>query len=258
MPDPPRRLFNYYDWGGYLMLHAPGVPVFVDGRAGTVYDAALAGDYFTVIDAAPTWRKKLQDYRVDAVLAPTGLRLSVLLRKQSPAWRVAHIDPRSVLLFPPAERTRRELPVPSQLLPDGADLQLSRGFRLRRRGDLAEASAALVAAQRMDPMQLYVYGELLRVAALQEDAPALRRWLEEALRVYPRRRDQIWAFAENAWGLMGMCEARLDALRRLRRGSPFAPDGLEEEAEARIHALEAGSDASSELGCKDRDSVPGG
>jgi hypothetical protein len=257
MPDPPRRLFNYYDWGGYLVLHAPGVPVFVDGRAGTVYDDALAGDYFTVIDAAPTWRKKLQDYRVDAVLVPTGSRLHVLLRKQSPAWRVAYIDPRSVLLFPPAERGRRELPVPSQLLPDGADLQLSRGFQLRSRGEFAQAYAALVGAQRMDPMQLYIYWELLRVAALQDDAPGVRRWLEEALRAYPRRRDQIWAFAEHAWGLMGMCQERLAALRRLRGGSPFAPDGLEEEVEARIRAFEPGSDVYSELDCKDRGFAPG-
>jgi hypothetical protein len=257
MPDPPRRLFNYYDWGGYLMLHAPGVPVFVDGRAGTVYDDALADDYLGVIDAAAGWREKLEAYRVDAVLVPTGLRLAVLLRKQRPAWRVAHIDPRSVLLFPPAGRTRRELPVPSQLLPDGADLQLSRGFRLRRRGELAKASAALLDAQRMDPMQLYVYGELLHVAALQEDAVALGHWLGEALRAYPRRRDQIWSFAAHAWGLMGMCEARLDALHRLRRGHPFAPDGLEAEVEARIRALEAGSDAASELGCKDRGSAAG-
>jgi hypothetical protein len=109
----------------------------------------------------------------------------------------------------------------------------------------------------MDPMQLYVYGELLHVAALQEDALALERWLGEALRAYPRRRDQIWSFAEHAWGLMGMCEARLDALHRLHRGSPFAPDALEAEVEARIRALEAGSASASELGCKDRGSAAG-
>jgi len=54
---------------------------------------------------------------------------------------------------------------------------------------------------------------------------------------------------------MGMSEARLAALRRLRRGSPFAPDGLEEEVEVRIRTFEPGSDAYSELGCVDRGSA---
>ena len=61
--------------------------------------------------------------------------------------------------------------------PDGADLALSRGYRRRMRGELEAAASALVAAQRMDPMLLHVYGELMHVAALQEDAAGVRRWL---------------------------------------------------------------------------------
>jgi len=239
MRDPPRRLFNAYDWGGYLALQVPGVPVFIDGRAGTVYADDLAGDFATLLNAARGWQQKLDAYGIDAVLVRNDSGLHAALRRQHPAWRVAYIDPRGVLLFPPANAGRAELPVPSQLLADGVDLQLSRGFRRRRRGELEGAASALVAAQRMDPMQLHAYGELIHVAALQDDAPGVRRWTEVALRVYPRRWNQIWAFAEHAWGVMGRCEEKLDALRRIRHGAPFIPDEVYDETRARIRELEA-------------------
>jgi len=62
---------------------------------------------------------------------------------------------------------------------------------LRRRGNLEKANVALLAAQRMDPMQLFAYGELMFVASLRGDADAVKRWLETALDVYPRRWDPI-------------------------------------------------------------------
>ncbi|HEY5656953.1 MAG TPA: hypothetical protein VIY27_04115 [Myxococcota bacterium] len=258
MPDPPRHLLNAYHWGGYLALQVPDVPVFIDGRAGTVYGDRLAGDYRTMIRAAPGWRQRFEKYGIDAVLVQSQTPLAAALRSQRPAWRVAYIDPRSVLLFPPADAGRAELLVPSELLPDGADLALSRGYRRRKRGDLDAAASALVAAQRMDPMQLYVYGELMHVAALRGDAVEVRRWIEEALRVYPRRWNHIWAFAEQAWGVMGRCQEKLDALRRLRHGAPFIPDEIRDEIRARIRELEAPSGARSDLGCVDAPYAPPG
>jgi hypothetical protein len=238
LSDPPQHLFNYYNWGGYLMLHAPEVPVFIDSRASTLYGDALAADYFGMLDAGEHWREKLGAYGVDAVLVPTQSRIAAALRNGRPAWRIAYIDPRSVLLFPPRGPAQPELPAPSQLLPEGADLQLSRGFRLRRRGDLERANSALLDAQRMDPLQTFVYGELMFVASLQEDADGVRHWIEVALRIDPRRWNPIWSFAEQAWAAMGRCEDELDALRKMRLGSPFVADELRDEIQTRIREFE--------------------
>jgi hypothetical protein len=238
LPDPPQHLFNYYNWGGYLMLRTPGVPVFIDSRASTLYGDDLAADYFGMLDAEDHWREKLGAYGVDAVLVPTHSRIAAGLRNGRPPWRVAYVDPRSVLLFPPRGPAQPELPAPSQLLPLGADLELSRGFRLRSRGDLEKANHALLAAQRADPMQLFVYGELMFVAALQDDADGLRHWIEAALQVDPRRWNPIWSFAEQAWAGMGRCEDQLDALRKIRLGSPFIADELREEVQTRIREFE--------------------
>ena len=234
MPDPPKHLFNYYNWGGYLMLHAPGIPIFIDSRASTLYGNDLAADYFDMLDAADQWREKFESYGVDAALVPTHSRIAAALRNERPGWRMAYVDPRSALLFPPSGPARPELPAPSQLLPDGADLQLSRGFRWRRRGDLEKANSALLAAQRFDPMQLFAYGELMFVASLQDDADEVKRWTEAALDVYPRRWNPIWSFAEQAWSAMGRCQEALDALRKLRLDSPFVADELRHEVQTRI------------------------
>jgi len=234
MPDPPQHLFNYYNWGGYLMLQAPGIPIFIDSRASTLYGDSLAADYFGMLDADADWREKFEAHGVDAVLVPTHTRIANALRKQRPAWRVAYVDPRSVLLFAPAGPTRTRLAAPARLLQEGADLQLSRGFQWRRNGNLDKANTALLTAQRMDPMQLFIYGELMFVASLQDDADAVRHWTEEALRVYPRRWNPIWSFAEQAWGAMGRCEEELVAPRKIRLGGPFIEDELRNEIQARI------------------------
>jgi hypothetical protein len=238
MSHPPQRLFNYYGWGGYLMLQAPDIPVFIDSRASTLYDDDLAADYFSMLDAAGNWREKFEKYGVDAALVPTQSRIAAALRNGRPAWRAAYVDPRSALLFPPAGPTRTELAPPSRLLTEGADLQLSRGFRWRRRENLEKANTALLAAQRADPLQLFVYGELMFVASLREDAAGVRKWIEEALRVYPRRWNPIWSFAEQAWGAMGRCEEKLEALRKIRLGSPFVGDQLRNEVRTRIRESE--------------------
>jgi tetratricopeptide (TPR) repeat protein len=252
MRDPPQRLFNFYTWGGYLMLHAPDVRVFIDGRATTLYSKELAADYFTIIDTHRGWRKKLEEHAVDAVLAPIGSGVAVLLQQQRPPWRVAYRDPRSVLLFPPADPMRPELAKPSELLPDGADLRLSRGYQWMRNGNLDRASTALLAAQRMDPMQLLVYEQLIAIAARRGDADEVRRWIDEALRIYPRRSDPIWAFAAQAWELMGQCEAKLDALHQLQLGSPGVPDAIHNEVRDEIAKLESPIPRIARAGCKDR------
>lgn len=238
MPDPPQRLFNYYSWGGYLMLHAPRVPVFIDTRASTLYADEIAADYFAMLDAEGDWAQKLEAYAVDAVLVPTHSRIAAALRARQPAWRVAHVDPRSTLLFPPANGERRELAAPSSLLPAGADLELSRGFRLRQRGALEAAKRALLGAQRADPLQIFAYGELMFVAALQRDAASVEHWIDAALRAYPRRANPIWSFAEQAWGALGRCEERRAALQRIRLGSPFLADSARDEVRAALRDLD--------------------
>ncbi|HYM49777.1 MAG TPA: hypothetical protein VET65_04310 [Candidatus Limnocylindrales bacterium] len=83
----PVRVFNAYDWGGYLIGagRSAGVRVFIDGRV-EVYGPAVFQDYLAVNNLAPSWRQVLDRYQPDAVLFPTGHPLTTLL-SQDPTWR---------------------------------------------------------------------------------------------------------------------------------------------------------------------------
>jgi hypothetical protein len=95
----PVRIFNYYDYGGYLVwtLYPTHARVFIDGRV-EVYGASVFGDYLQINYTAPQWRQVLDRYRPDAVLFPSGHPLVGLLAND-PRWRVAATDPVATLLL---------------------------------------------------------------------------------------------------------------------------------------------------------------
>jgi len=69
---PHARLLNHWNYGGLLIFHGRGrIPVFVDGRAATVYPESVLRDYFTVGQRQvnpSAWDALLAKYRIDTVL----------------------------------------------------------------------------------------------------------------------------------------------------------------------------------------------
>lgn len=63
---PAGNLFNFYDWGGYLMVHSPGYKVFVDGR-GLAEEFTLMHEQ---VMNGPQWREILNHYKVNTVIVP--------------------------------------------------------------------------------------------------------------------------------------------------------------------------------------------
>jgi hypothetical protein len=93
---PDARLFNDYDFGGYLIYKLyPRTRVFIDGRL-EPYGQLFPGDYTTMVDERPGWQKLLDGYRIDAaLLKPTDRLGEGLLR--DPAWKLVAGDARAVL-----------------------------------------------------------------------------------------------------------------------------------------------------------------
>lgn len=89
------RLWNQYEWGGYLIWHSPNVPVFIDGRA-EVYYGGPFDDYFEVFRLGPGWRSVLRRYHITVILA---YRQGILAQALdlSPEWKRVYEDPVSVL-----------------------------------------------------------------------------------------------------------------------------------------------------------------
>jgi len=94
---PSGRIFNHYDWGGYLIWKLyPSTPVFIDGRA-DLYEKPLLDQFADTYQLKNDWQKTLQLWNIDTVIIPQDSALATGLRV-SPGWTLAYQDPQSVVL----------------------------------------------------------------------------------------------------------------------------------------------------------------
>ncbi len=70
----PRKIFVYYDWGGYAIWKLyPEYRVFVDGRA-DLYGEDLLHQFETAVQLRTGWRDVLDSWQVEAALLPPPAR----------------------------------------------------------------------------------------------------------------------------------------------------------------------------------------
>jgi hypothetical protein len=97
--EHPRRIFVYYDWGGYAIWKLyPEYRVFVDGRADLYGDDLLRQAIKTVVDLRTGWRDILDRWKVEAVLVPPSCALAQALLLD-PNWRAAFVDSKAIILL---------------------------------------------------------------------------------------------------------------------------------------------------------------
>ena len=91
---PHARLLNHWNYGGVLIFRTRGaIPVFVDGRASTVYPDDLLHDYFKLVQPEfdeTAWGTVLEKYKIDTVLwvkAHEDLRRFLVGKK---GWKEAY------------------------------------------------------------------------------------------------------------------------------------------------------------------------
>jgi hypothetical protein len=93
--DPSDRIFNRYEWGGYLGHELPDRLVFVDGRT-DVYDDDLLTEYAAIISVQPDPQAELDRYEIDHILFFADSAFGAWL-DASPDWRRAYADPVAVI-----------------------------------------------------------------------------------------------------------------------------------------------------------------
>lgn len=87
----PQRMFNSYNWGGYLIWRFyPQHLVFIDGRA-DLYGDELFREYLQVARGEPGWDQVLSTYQIDAVLCERRGPLAALLTAAS-GWQPVYED----------------------------------------------------------------------------------------------------------------------------------------------------------------------
>ena len=92
---PAGRMFNSYNWGGYLLWALPEYPVFIDGRT-DLYDDTLVNEWILVVQAKPGWQEVLERWEVGWVLVEPGQ--PILRRLDEIGWRRVFEDNISVVM----------------------------------------------------------------------------------------------------------------------------------------------------------------
>ena len=88
---PDARVFNLYEWGGYLGLKVPTLRIFADGRA-DVYGDAVIRRYVSVIGLDSDPEATFEAFDVDCVVMPGDSALAGWL-ESSPRWKEVFSGP---------------------------------------------------------------------------------------------------------------------------------------------------------------------
>ena len=106
------KIFNFYNWGGYIDLRTRGsLQVFIDGRAGTVFDEKTYRQYQRVLGQGRGWEDLVWDSGADYVLWPKRKPEQLEGLRKSQRWKTLYSDHVAALLM------REENPRPDPLLP---------------------------------------------------------------------------------------------------------------------------------------------
>jgi hypothetical protein len=106
------KVFALYNWGGYVDWRTEGrLQVFIDGRAGTVFDEKTYRQYLRVLTLHDGWEDVVWDSGADLVLWPQRTPKQIEQLRKSGRWRPLYTDHVAVLL------ARADRPQPRPLLP---------------------------------------------------------------------------------------------------------------------------------------------
>lgn len=87
--QPEGRMFNSYNFGGYLVWALPEYPVFIDGRA-DLYGDEIINEWLRTYSGADGWQDRLDDWDVGFVLVEPNAPLAKLLAYEG--WELVYTD----------------------------------------------------------------------------------------------------------------------------------------------------------------------
>ena len=92
--QPAGRLFNSYNWGGYLIWNLRDYPVYVDGRT-DLYSDGLLREWLSTVNANAGWDSALRRWDIRLVLIEPEWPLARILPNEG--WQLLYEDEHSVL-----------------------------------------------------------------------------------------------------------------------------------------------------------------
>lgn len=92
--QPPGRLFNSYNWGGYLLWALPEYPVFVDGRT-DLYNDEIINQWLQATRGEAGWQEVLERWGVNLVLLEP--RAPLIPALEQAGWQLLYKDELSII-----------------------------------------------------------------------------------------------------------------------------------------------------------------
>ena len=192
------RIFNAYQWGGYLWLN--GFDIFIDGRLDTLYPEDVFLDYQTVVTVDSNWQDILDKWKIEFLLFHTRTD-----DNQSPAligaaaksddWVLIYMDPVATL-FANSESLNSEFQSNLQTghipIPDEPMCQYAVGMSLLNQGrneDMETAREHLERSLALDPAFAQPHLGLAEMMIQQRDYISAINHIKSAERVGLRGRE---------------------------------------------------------------------
>ena len=232
--DPAKNLFNHYNYGGYIILSAPGRKVFIDSRANTLYDDAIFRDYAEIYQARPGFETLLARYRIDSALLDLASPLRRALLAAPRPWIQVYSDRIAAILLSPEASRGGGIPDSRRVLSDDPETFYSAAQASLAAGDLGGASTLAGEALRRNPLLPPAYGLLAFIRGKQGDGAGLREAIREGIHAEPRWEPQFRILEGAAWEQMGNLPNAAEAYSRSEGRGPFQSPGA---AESRIRRL---------------------
>ena len=88
------RMMNAYNWGGYLQMHLPEYPVYIDGRA-DLYGDEIIGEWLQFVGGEDDWQMILDKWDVNFILLEPHWPVIPLL--QDAGWNQIYVDDMAVV-----------------------------------------------------------------------------------------------------------------------------------------------------------------
>jgi len=189
--DAGPRVMNYYNWGGYIMLHAPELKVMIDGRGNLLYGDEAYADYQFLMSNAANFHARLGKYAPDVAIIPAG-PLAGALAAPPYGWTQAYADGLAAVLLPPGSvRLQKPLPDPDDVVGDEPQWQVARAEILTGRGQPALARELIERALRRDPLFAPGYGALANSHARELRLEGIGAAIARGVAAEPRYAGQL-------------------------------------------------------------------